>query len=66
MSFWNEKETKILFKKLPFYNASINKPYIKSPNNINLLHELPFYDELSIVKTLKKHLEEMQEVIVLK
>ena len=52
MSFWNEKETKILFKKLPFYNASINKPYIKSPNNINLLHELPFYDELIIVKIL--------------
>ena len=31
MSFWNEKETKIFFKELPFYNASIEKPYI----NIN-------------------------------
>ena len=48
MSFWNEIETKIFFKELPFYNASIEKPYI----NINELHELPFHDELSIVKTL--------------
>ena len=25
MSFWNEKEAKILFQKLPFYNALIEK-----------------------------------------
>lgn len=29
------------------------KPQIKPLKNIDMLHELPFYDELSIVKTLK-------------
>ena len=50
MCFWDEREAKILFQKLPFYNALIEKPYIKSLNNIDLLHKLPFYNELSIVK----------------
>ena len=53
MSFGDEKEAKRLFKELPFYNASIEKPYVKCLNNIDILRELPFYDELSIVKTLK-------------
>ena len=35
---------------LPFYNAFIDKPKIKHLSNIELLHELPFYDELSVVK----------------
>ena len=39
-----------MLQKLPFYNVLIEKPHIKHLNNIDLLHELPFYDELSIVK----------------
>ena len=42
MSFWDEKEVKKLFQELPFYNAPVEKPYIKHLNNIDLLHELPF------------------------
>ena len=29
----------------------IEKPYIKCLNNIDMLHELPFYNELNISKT---------------
>ena len=39
------------FKELPFYNVSIDKPIIKRLKNIDLLSELPFYDQLNIVKT---------------
>ena len=46
MSFWNEKEVKRLFKKLPYYNASLEKPYIKRLNNIAMLREPSFYYEL--------------------
>ena len=53
MSFGNEKETKRLFQELLFYNALIEKPYIKRFNNIDMLRELPFYDELNIAKTSK-------------
>ena len=53
MSFGHEKETKRSFKELPFYNALIKKPYMKRLNNIDLLCELLFYDELNIVKTSK-------------
>ena len=53
MSFWDEKEAKRLFQKLPFYNGLIEKPLIKCLKNIDLLHELPFYDELSIEKISK-------------
>ena len=49
-NFWDEKEAKKLFQKLPFYDVLIEKPCIKYLKNINLLHELPFYDELSVVK----------------
>ena len=48
MSFGDEKERKELFQKYPFYNVLIEKPKIKHLKNIDLLHELPFYDELSI------------------
>ena len=41
---------KNLFQILPFYSTFIEKPEIKKLSNIKLLHELPFYDELSIVK----------------
>ena len=51
MSFWDEKEAKKIFKKLPFYNVSIEKPSIKRLNNIDLLHELRFYNEVSTEKT---------------
>ena len=53
MSFWDEIEAKKLFQKLPFYNALIEKLYIKRFNNIDLLHEILFYNELGIVKTSK-------------
>ena len=39
-----------IFKILPFYNTLIEKPKIKKLNNVQSLKELPFYDELSIVK----------------
>ena len=39
------------FKELPFFNVSIDKPKIKPLTNINLLAELPFHDQLSIIKT---------------
>ena len=52
MNFWDEKGAKRLFPKLPFYNAFIEKPRIKGLKNIEQ-HELPFYDQLSTVKTLK-------------
>ena len=39
-----------IFKILPFYNSYIDEPKVKKLNNFQLLKELPFYDELSIVK----------------
>ena len=38
------------FKELPFYNNPIEKPKIKRLTDINLLAELPFYEQLSIIK----------------
>ena len=38
------------FKELPFYNTHIEKPKIKQLKNIGLLPELPFYEELYVVK----------------
>ena len=35
---------------LPFYNTFIEVPKVKKISNVELLKELPFYDELSIVK----------------
>ena len=52
MSFWDEKEAKKLFRKLPFY-VLIAKPKIKHLSNTELLHKLPFYDELNVVKISK-------------
>ena len=37
----------------------------KKLDNVVMLNELPFYDELNVVKQ-KKHLKDMQEVIALK
>ena len=53
MSFGDEKEAKIFFKELRFYNALTKKPYIKRLNNVAILRELPFYDELNIVEISK-------------
>ena len=39
------------FKELPFYNKDIEKPKIKRLKNIDLLSELPFYEELNVIKT---------------
>ena len=41
------------FKELTFYNTYIEKPKIKRLKNIDLLSELPFYEELSVAKTNK-------------
>ena len=54
MSFWNEKEAKRLFQELPIYKVLIEKPRVKLLKNIDFLHELPLYDELSIEKISKK------------
>ena len=43
-------EPKKLIQILPFYNVLIEKPRIKHLSNIELLHELLFYDELSVVE----------------
>ena len=45
-----KKKQKILFQTLPFYNVLIEKPEIKKLSNIELLHELPFYDKLNIIE----------------
>ena len=37
-------DTRRLFQIFPFYNAFIEKPEIKRLSNIELLHELPFYE----------------------
>ena len=38
------------FKEIPLYNKPIEKPKILKPlKNVDLLSELPFYEELSIV-----------------
>ena len=38
------------FKELPFYNKPIERP-VKRLKNIDPLVELPFYEQLSIIKT---------------
>ena len=51
--FWNKKEAKKLFQILPFYNVLIEKTRIKHLSNTESLHELPFYDKLSVVEISK-------------
>ena len=41
------------FKELPSYKTSIEKPNIKCLKIIDLLSELPYYEELSPLKTDK-------------
>ena len=65
MRFSKKNGIKRLVKKQPFYNVPIEKPKIKHLNTVDMLSELPFYDELNIVKTAKT-LKNMQEAIALK
>ena len=44
------RDAKKLFQILPFYNNFIEKPEVKKLSDVKLLQELPFYNELSIVK----------------
>ena len=39
------------FKELPFYNKPIEKPKVKHLKNIAGLAEIPFYEQLSVIKT---------------
>ena len=39
------------FKELLFYNKYVQKPRIKRLKNIDLLSELPLYEELNVIKT---------------
>ena len=39
------------FKELSFYNVPIDKPIIKRLKNVDLLAELPFYNQLNIIRT---------------
>ena len=39
------------FKELPFYNKPIQKTKVKRFKNIDRLTELPFYDQVSVIKT---------------
>ena len=45
--YWDESK---IFKILPFYNSHIDIPKIKKFSNIRLLKELPFFNDLNIVK----------------
>ena len=38
------------FKELPFYNKHVEKPKVKRLKTIDLLSELPFYEELNVIK----------------
>ena len=51
MTISSENNDVNYFKELPFFNVSIEKPKIKRLKNIDLLAELPFYDQLNIIKT---------------
>ena len=74
MSFWDEKEAKRLFQKLPLYYVFIKIPRIKHLKNIDLLNELPFYDELNIekiskvfkgyVKSCRKEIIDLKDLLV--
>ena len=39
------------FKELPFYNKTTEKPKVKPFKNIDQLAALPFYEQLSVIKT---------------
>ena len=39
-----------IFQVLPFYDADVENPEARKLNNVELLKELLFYDELNIAK----------------
>ena len=39
------------FKELPFYNKPIKKPKVQRFKNIDRLTEIPFYEQMSVIKT---------------
>ena len=39
------------FKELPFYNKLTKKPKVKRLKHIDKLIELPFYEQLDVIKT---------------
>ena len=39
------------FEELPFYNKPIEKQKVKRLKNIDQLAELPFHEQLSVIKT---------------
>ena len=39
------------FKELPFYNKPIEKARVERLKNIDQLAELPFYEQLNVIKT---------------
>ena len=39
------------FKELPFCNKYIEKPKFKHLKNIDLLFQLPFYEQLNVIRT---------------
>ena len=41
----------VYFKELSIYNKHIEKPKTKRLKNIDLLSELPFYEEYNVIKT---------------
>ena len=51
MTVLSNIDTVEYFKELLFYNNPIEKPKVKSLTDINLLAELSFYEQLSIIKT---------------
>ena len=55
MIFWDVRKS---FQILTFYNVLTEKPKIKHLSNTELLHELPFYDELSVLKN-QMHLKDL-------
>ena len=46
-----DSDTADYFEELPFYQKQIKKPKVKRLKNIDRLIELPFYAQLSIIKT---------------
>ena len=52
-----KKQKDYLFQELLFYNVLIEKPKIKHLPHIELLHEISFFDELSVVEISKAYKE---------
>ena len=47
----SHSDVKDYFKKLPFYNKPIKKPKVKRLKDMDQLIELPFYEQLDVIKT---------------